>query len=292
MEAATIDQPETPVADQPDPVADGAQQRLYHYSTWVHVGPGADDCEEVDEKEGSCDCSNPLHFHAWCRLPNQFQNREIRERALAAKARKARQLRDEETDAHAILEDSLDQLARQGDAAKDALIEELLAPSWWEDYFEAERDVRDREEEDESKPYERVDQDQARFAELDAMPEDERPTEEYEELGRHLVRYHEAIKERQEQIIAPRRAELEPLDVNTLIDRVRSQRVDRAGSEEFMHLYAAESWFVGTLKKRHGERVFATREQMHAAAPEVLDALKEAFTDLDRTKQQGASGNP
>jgi hypothetical protein len=60
---------------------------LFRYSSWVHIGGGAEDCEEAETGT----CADPLHFHAWCRLPNQLQHADIRERALASKARRIRQ---------------------------------------------------------------------------------------------------------------------------------------------------------------------------------------------------------
>jgi hypothetical protein len=293
MEAATIEKPETEVpADAPE-----AQepQQINRYSTWVHVGPGAEDCEAVNEGEGKNDCQNGLHFHAWCRLPNQFQHRQIRERALAAKARKQRQLRDPETDANAILEEDLADVRRADNRA--VLIEELLSIGWWKDYFDAVEDVKEREDEDDSKPFASIEDDQRRYDELEAMPEDERPADEHGELGRHLVAYHEAVRLRQEEIIKPKRAELEALDTDQLIERVRGQRIDTAGNDEFMYVYAYESWFVGTLKVPKGDgpvmppRVFADRDALQAAPPEVIDALKITFEDLERTLNRGASGN-
>src|SRR5262245_39990006 len=43
-----------------------AVEKLFSFSGFVHVGPGARECE--DGEDGSC--GNPLHFHDWCRLPN------------------------------------------------------------------------------------------------------------------------------------------------------------------------------------------------------------------------------
>lgn len=283
----------TPEAEesQPAPEAPEAQtpQQINRYSTWVHVGPGAEDCADVDEGAGTNDCGNPLHFHAWCRLPNQFQHRQIREKALAAKARKARQLRDPATDANAILEGELSERERADD--REPLIEEMLTVGWWRDYLQATDDVKEDEADDGSKPFERIEHDQTRYDELEKMPEDERPADEYAELGRHLVAYHEAVRSRQTELIEPKRAELEALSTPALVDRIRNQRVDSHSNEEFAHVYAAESWFVGTLNRPRGEPTFKTREALRDSAAEVIDALKDAFEDLERTQNRGTAGN-
>src|SRR5262245_8571172 len=99
-------EPQTPeqdgkVPEQEIPKKDAqkAPGELFKFSAWVHIGVGADECEHAQ----TGNCADPGHFHAWCRLPNQFQHQDIRERALAAKARRIRQLRDPATDGYDVL---------------------------------------------------------------------------------------------------------------------------------------------------------------------------------------------
>src|SRR4051794_11552830 len=92
-----------PVAQAPTPV-----QKLLRYADYVHVGPGADACPEGEKGT----CQDPFHFHAYCRMPNQFQHAQIREFGLAAKARRMRQLRDPDADSHQILEAEMENLLR------------------------------------------------------------------------------------------------------------------------------------------------------------------------------------
>jgi hypothetical protein len=253
-------QPETQVATDVEADVDEAAKtprQMFRYSTWVHVGPGAVDCEAINEQAGTNECSNPLHFHAWCRLPNQFQHREIREKALAAKARKTRLLRDPESD----------------------------------------RDVQEREEGQDGdgeplRPFAHVEHDQRRHSELEAMPEEERPGDEFDELGRHLGRYAEALKQRQEEIVQPKRDALTDKGVNGLVDLVRDQRVNAAGTEEFMHTYSTWSWLVGTLRRPGGKTIWpADPQTLVNVAPEVLDEIRVAFEDLEQTQQRGLEGN-
>lgn len=272
-------------------------EQLFRYSGWVHLGPGAEGCEAVNENEGQNDCSDPRHFHAWCRLPNQFQHREIREKALAAKARKTRQLRDPESDANAILEENLDAIAHQGDDALELLVEELVGREWWQDYAEAARDVQEMEEgvdehDDPIRPFQYVERDEARVDELKAMPESERPKDEVEELERHLSRYMEALRARQEEIVEPKRQALRDKGVNGLVDLVRDQRVNAAGMDEFMHTYSVWTWLVGTFRKPGGDHVWPTDPSaLRDVAPEVIEAIRELFDDLERTERRGLEGN-
>lgn len=276
--------------EAPAPIEE-QQDRLYRFSTWVHVGPNAENCESINEEDGTNECSNPLHFHAWCRLPNQFQHRDIRETAFAAKARRARQLRDEGCDAYEILESELDELLRAGQ--KEPLVAELLGKDWWQDYLDAATATREREAdgEDDEKPFAHIDADQERFKELDAMPAESRPADEYTELQSHLAAYGEAVNEELEKIVAPKRKALESNDVDALVALVRTDRIDAQASEEFMHTYAMQSWYTCTLYTPGGKPRFDAIESLRTSASEVITALKLAFEDLEQTERGVASGN-
>jgi hypothetical protein len=301
MEAATLapqdEKKEVTEGELPEgatAVAAGPVEVLYKWSAWVHIGPGATVCEAVDEQAGTNDCSNPLHFHAWCRLPNQFQHRAIRDKALAARARKTRLLRDPEADAYAILEEELDELARGGDVAKEAIVGELLDKTWWKDYLEAVKDLAEVETDEGEKKWGTVAADQTRHLELVELPEDQRPADEFAELERHLTAYNEALVARHAEIMKPRREGFETRDLNDLIDELRSERIGGQASEEFMHVYSAESWLVGAQRYKNGPPCFADSKALAAAAPEVIDALQATFDDLEQTKARigvDAEGN-
>lgn len=263
--------------------AEKTPQQLFRYSTWLHIGPEAEYCPE-----GEDGCTNPLHFHAWCRLPNQFAHREIREKALAARARRARQLRDPHSDAAAVLDDDVEAIMRQPDA-KAALVDELLGAEWWKDYMEAVRDLHELEDDAGERPWQHIDHDRARFVELQAM--EDRPAEEFAELERHLTRYADELTRRHEEISRPRREALEARDVNDLCDLVREQRITAEAQEEFMHTYSAWSWYAGTLTQPHGERKFQAMAQLEACAPEVIEALQRTFEDLEQTFNEGPAKN-
>lgn len=270
-----------PIPEQPEAKS---PEQLFKYSTWVHIGPGAEDCE--DGLTGAC--TNTLHFHAWLRLPNQFQHDEIRKKALAAKARRVRQLRDPETDVHAILEDELDQIARGGDASRKAVVDELIERDWWRDYILATKEVADVKGDDDELRYANLEDDQRRFRALRAMDPDERPHDEYDELDRHLDGYAKAVEAKVAELQAPARMALEQLDINALLDKLRDLRIDTQSVDEFMSTYSVHAMFVGTRVKEHsGEQRFASMEAMRDASPEVIDGLREALADLEKTAEEG-----
>lgn len=283
---------EAPAVSTEPPAEANGSQPMFTFSVWVHVGPGAEDCEAVDEDAGTVDCSNPLHFHAWCRLPNQFQHREIREKATGAKARRSRQLRDEGSDAYAVLEDELDDLRRLGEElARPSLTDELVARDWWRDYLEAVKDVEDEEGDDGEKIYGQVNDDRRRMQELLELPADDRPQAEFEELTSHLAAYEQAIDAKTKELQEPRRAGYDAKDFEELLTVARDQRIESEAMDEFTHVYSTWMWFYGTLAQAPqaggATRRFQSVEQMQEAAPEIVNALQQAYQDLEKTFQQG-----
>lgn len=287
-----IPNPKTAVAAESD------HERLFRYSAWLHVGDGAHTC---DERETG-NCEDPLHFHAWCRLPNPLQHREIRNHALAAKARRARQLRDPQTDAYEVLENELDAIARIGDSAKDDLVEELVRKEWWKDYSEAVADVNtevvddvgedDEAEADETLVWEHIDVDKARLEELKAQAEKEpeiRDGDEYGELERRLIGYYEAIDKRLEELREPRRKTLGEKDISGLIDLARDLRIDVESNEEFTHTYSLWEWATCTRKTVRGAAIWTHPAEMTDSSEEVLVGLQSVYGDLERTKKEDAS---
>lgn len=279
------------VTEDPTTPADESAA-LYRWSAWTHVGPGAEQC---DQRESAC--ANPAHFHAWCRLPNSFQHREIREVALAARARLVRRLRDEDSDAGSILREDIEQLhqlaGRSEESANDVqthIIGELVEREWYRDYADAMAELADFTDDKDEKPYEFVERDQERYQELARMPEAERPAEEFTSLQDHLSGYGERIQQAVEASQRPRREALAALDFNDLIDLVRDDRIKQGADEEFDHAYAAHSWLLCTARSERGERWFPTVEALQGAAPEVIAALKETYEDLERSRRRGASG--
>jgi hypothetical protein len=284
-----------------------APAELFRYATWVHLGPGAEDCEALERDDGgevvNADaCGDRTHFHAWCRLPNPVQHEDIRTKALAAKARHVRLLRDEGSDEAVVLDSELDDLRLAGDTVKEAVVEEILAKTFWKSYIEATRDVQETIADDgETKVYEHVAEDQRRFQDLQRLSEEDRAGEqaEYEQLVKHLADYNDAVNERHEEIRAPERQALADRDLEDLLAILRSDRVQRAADKVFMATYSRWEWLTCTLtrpydaksKAQEGHRRFPDMEALSNAAPEVIEALEATFNDLEQTKNSGASGN-
>lgn len=286
--------PETPVVEpEAGPVVEDSKRdpkRLFRYSSWVHIGPEAENCE--DGENGAC--KDPFHFHAWCRLPNPLQHAEIQEKAIAAKARRARQFRDPESDAHAMLEAEIDEIARSGDLAKREIAEELLKRDWWRDFLDAKRELDEEENEQGEKKYAHIEADQERAAEIEnkarAEGLDPADDDEYRELQAHLAAYAKELEERHEAIVAPKREAYLNRELNDLLDILREDRITAYAGETLMETYNEYEWFYGTLTHPpYGERRFKSREQMVGAAPEIIETLRETFADLEREQQQGNS---
>lgn len=286
---STPAQPAPPPSPDARPENEGTVKDILKYAEFLHVGPGAESCP--DKENGTC--GNPLHFHAFCRLPNQFQHAEIREHAMAAKARRMRQLRDSNADSHEILENELDELRRPaagGGDNRELILDELVQAKGWKDWQEARATVAD---EDEDNRYEFIERDVDRLNALERMPE--RPEEEYEELRRHVTEYQKLLQAKREEIVAKRRAPLEQRDTDDLVDMIREDRITAESSAAFFQMYNLWEWFYGTLRVdpdgHHHQRVFADEDQLKTAAPEVVEALDRVFTELEVSLSEAAQGN-
>lgn len=296
MEAIAAEQIEAEEALEP--VAQTATaKKMFKYSDYLDLGEGAEECEH--KRDGQCE--DPEHFHAWCRLPNEYQRDDIRKKALAAKARKVRELSDPESDASVVLDQDFATI--EDPMFKGILIEELLQREWAEDYIQAQQDVEEREE------FEHIEQDREEYHRLNAaeaeLPEEEQ-SDEYKRLIAHLASYTDAMRVQLESIQKPKREELEQREMAALVSIVRSKRVDQISGDAFMDVFNAWVWFVGTfspephptLKRPHrpkwediGHKARPEAGTMYAEAPEVIEALRGTFGKLHIALQQGSSGN-
>jgi hypothetical protein len=305
MEAATVptavetEGPQETSPDQEKAAAAQPRKELFKWSSWLHVGDGSADCPHAEDGK----CQNAEHFHAWCRLPNPYQTRDILEKARAARARKMRTLREPDSDARAILEDDL--AAIRDSDARDILINEIVATMAQEILVDATREVMDYDkpegqvEEDEEgedgeppKLYALIDQDMEELARLEALPEDQRG-EDFDSLSRHVDGYREHVGKVEEELKAKRRETLEQKSWDELIEIVRKERMDNSAAEAYLNAYQLWQWFACTYKRRgHDERVFKDFNQMKLNTPtDVIEALRETFNDLESRLSRSRSGN-
>jgi hypothetical protein len=295
-------QQEEQAQEQPQERAPGVArfaERLYHWSTWVHVGPGAENCEDISEGESKNECTNKEHFHAWCRLPNALQEEEIREIALAAKARRTRQLRDEDSDAYAMVDFQIEQIRDEGEeSTAPRIIDELLKRRELAWFLEAVHELAEEvdeeyevEDEDDERPklWAGVQSDEQRAIELAGMDPDERDEDELQSLTKHLKAYEDRLNAVREEKARPMREELEALDFDDLLERLRRARIEADARERFTTVYNREEWLRCTLRAPAGfaegaTRVFSSTRQIEELAPEVEGALTEAFNDLEQAR--------
>jgi hypothetical protein len=263
-------------------------KRLFKFSDEVHIGPDAKDCP--DKSNGSCE--NAEHFHAFIRLPNQFQHASLREKADAARARRLRQLRDPDSDSSVILDVELEEIRRN--AGHEALVEEVVGFDFLKDHLAAMNEVGEQEE------FEHIEEDRERLRALAKLPDDEVPQEEFKELEAHLVKYTEAVNAARTAIQEPLRSSLMDRGVDDLLDLIREERVQKIAEEDATNVFSQWEWYIGTLKMRVPEkvnaeqqRVFPSIDAMKAAAPEIIEALAEGFREIEaaagRSLQEAAA---
>lgn len=289
VEEGTRPDPETPEAAR-------TRISLFQFSDSIHVGGGADECEhraapdendQRDPRRDGAGCEAEDHFHAYVRLPNPFQHKDIVEKAQAARARKLRQLRDQASDAYAILEDDLDAIRETGDM--ESVIDDLVDRDWRRDFYQAMREVEEEEQ------FTHIEQDREELERIRKVPEDERDADEYEALVRHMKAYGDMLDQKLTAIQGPKREAFKGMEMDQLIDILRREKTEAMGEETYLHTYNMWSWYVGTLKPvtsgQPRERMWSDINMMKGEAPEVVDALKAAFTELENSQaRRGMAG--
>lgn len=236
-------------------------------------------------------------FRAFARLPNDFQHKDIREKAMAAKARRIRALKNPATDAWEVLDFEIGAIA-ETEGAVENLVFELLMERSDRDQLRAVEEVNQREE------WEHVQQDHERFRSLREVPDDERAEEEYRELVEHLAKYGHAIQEEVDKIQQPRREALTNLGLDTLLDKVRERRIDAEGRREMNDTWVFWQTFVGTLVIPEGfdpdnitmetmprERFFKEEKDLRELDPLIAVRLAESFDRLEGALVAMSSGN-
>ena len=282
MEAATVETtPETSPAEGATPA------KMYNYSEYVHVGPGASECEHGTDGA----CQDPTHFHAWCRLPNQFERKSLQDKAAAMKARKLRALRDPESDSRLILDSELEATKVRGD--KEPLIEEIVNQEFLRDQLDALKEVQEEADGD----YDTIDEDRERKRALEEMPEDDRPEEEFTYLVKRLAEHTEKVNATRDRIQLPRREAVEAKPIEELCDLVREQRMENIANQEHSQEYAKWQWYICTFQPKApdkpgfpSERVWGSIDAFSHAAPEAIQAVTEVVGELEKESSETLKG--
>lgn len=274
---------------------------IFRYSEWIHVGDGAEECDH--QRDGKCQDTG--HFHAWVRLANPFQMRDITEKAMAAKARRVRMLRDPESDPRVILEEELEGLRLDGE--KSILADEIVDRDFQEVYVTAVKEVDDIDAEDpaldadvpegeSAKLWAGIDQDREEYERQKELPEEQR-SEEFEALKRRVADYSRAVEDRVAAINEAKKQPLLERDIDELVDIVRQDRIEQAASAAYLHAFDTWHWYVCTYKPRAkgtpNERYWPSYNAMRFEAPtDVVERLRTTFNDLSgRLGRARAAGN-
>lgn len=286
MEASTVAPTQV---SEPEQSHDGAAEatrsteELFQWSGFVHVGGGAESCEHG--ADGAC--TDPKHFHAWVTLPNSFQIRDITDKARAARARKARALRDPESDAYAVLEAEIDDLFT---FQHEALLDSLARA-------EVDKHIRTIVSglEDDDR-FEFHAQDAEEYNRLLTVPEEERDKEEFDRLEQDMAVYAEEL---QKEIDAAHARELEKLKAlpdDQVRELERRSRIDAISTETYLFTYYTWAMYVGAREPATdgfpSRRKFKSPDDFKLAPPEVVNALREKIRELEGRMSRGdTAGN-
>lgn len=295
---------------RPEPVARTATAtRIFKYSEFVHLGDGAPECalavwldtSPQERTEPMPECEDPSHFHAWCRLPNRYQEEDIRAKAQAAKARRVRALKDPESDLAVVLDSELGPL--NDPRFLETLVDELVGEDLAEDYLEAQADTVEEER------FEHIEQDREEYDRLKVtegeLAEGEQ-SDEFKRLGEHLRVYLDAINTRLKEVQEPKRIGLRQREFGAVLEAVRSRRTDQEATQAFLDTYNAWSCYVGTFEpelhpalrkpfkpkwEEIGHRDRPEAGTMYGEDPLVIRELGQIYTDLRQAFRQGSLGN-
>lgn len=291
MAVLAVEPPVVPV--EPDEAHDGRAEatrttdELFQWSTYVHVGAGAPECPGGENGE----CRDPEHFHAWLRLPNAWQVRDIQEKAEAARARRRRALKDPESDARVTLEDHLDAWS-ENDEAWEALLVRVANRAVLRIQDDIRRELLDSEE------YKHYFADLEELQRLNTVAEGDRDAEEYTRLSEHVEKFVELFNERSLAEHEKEMFRLRALSRDEVLKMERNERINELADERFLNTFYQWAYYVCVLKpapkpKFPATRVFESFDALKAAPPEVTDALRDAYRKLEsRTVARGdVAGN-
>lgn len=286
---------EIEAAPELEPVQQATVAKMFKYSEFIDVGEGAPECEHSRDGE----CEDVGHFHAWCRLPNPIQQESLRKKGAAARARLRRRYVDRESDESLVLDGELSTLADP--VFIGTLIDELVHGEFTTDYLEAERIVQGQER------FEHYPEDRAEYVRL---AEGKKPVEEqspaYRELSAQMAAYMDALRQEIEAIQAPKREDLKARSVEAVVELARNRRIEQEADREFLDTFNTWMWLVGTfrvdihpaLRRPHkpmwsalGRADEPEAGTMFAEAPEVIEALRRVYNDLQISLQKASSGN-
>lgn len=293
MEAAMVTRQAPP---EPAPEHDGAAEatksteELFQWSTYVHVGDGADECEH--RLDGQCPLAPRTapdgrvrgHFHAWLCLPNPFASRDITEKSNAARARKRRTLRQngadgkEPSDAAIVLEDQL-AAWEANDTTYQALVNTIASRNVDAQLQEVTIELNETEQ------WEHYASDLEEYRRVLRLPEEERDKEDVARLEKDLEEYSAELDKRLQARMEREVHVLKTMPRADVLELQRRHMIDDIAQEVWYHTYYTWAYFTcarkPTLDGYPHERVFAHPESLRNTAPEIIGALRAAYRGLE-----------
>jgi hypothetical protein len=268
-----------------EPIIEAAPAREdpFRWASYVHVGDGAQDCPDNGAR-----CTDAAHLHAWLRLPNPFVRDDIREHALAARARRLRQLRDPESSTAMVLEGDIEDLRYEAerDGTNEPLIDRVILKDWGDRHLRAMRDAANEDD------FRHIEADRERYRELDRLPDEERNEDEFSELDAHIKAYGQRVDELVAQAEKPVRESLSDHSVEALLDIIRDDFRTAQGNQSFYDTWLRLCLVGGAYRpepdgKRPVKPLFAKADELGTLTPDEANALRAAFVQLEGAFQQG-----
>jgi hypothetical protein len=84
------------------------------------------------------------------------------------------------------------------------------------------------------------------------------------------------------------------MELGELVSQIREERIAAEGSQAFMDTYSKWEWLAGTFTSADpvtAAGASRTSSSSRPAAPEVIEALRTVFGELETSLQRGRRGN-
>lgn len=272
------------------PAEDETPKKMHNFSAYIHVGPDAESCDCIvavgDIVAPNGRCADPEHFHAWIRLPNQFEKKSIADKAGAAEARRIRAFRDPNSNGSVMLDNEIEGIVLGGD--KEALIDEIVGKDFLEDHLQAVREISD-EDADEDGEWATIEEDRDRLNALRGKLPEDRDEEEFEQLDARITAHAELVNERRDVIQAPKRGAVADKPIEELGQIVRQVRVEAIANGTRREESLKWEMYVCTMKPKDpskpgfpSERAYPSIDAFVMAPAEVLEKIAETVTQLNQ----------
>lgn len=210
-------------------------------------------------------------LECWIRLPNKFDQEEIRRKAMAARAREIKMYQDPESDLHTIVDAALIEFDELSDAQ---FVEHLTERHVREKAFEAMMTL------DVDEKWENYEEDRNRFDYLTSIGDTD--TDEYKVLAKIIAEYTTAVEIRLEELLHPIKLRYQSMSKEELVHKMRRAIIKAGADDAYQQTYNRWQMFLCTRQHdNHHRRFFKSYDDLMNADNDLINKLDAEFAIID-----------